>query len=189
MVKLDVKYRHQLDNSTAYHGSVHRQCNLTANAMFGDAVRLSFGFTGLDTLAQQSGYRQGEDYYGSLVKRYGDTIYHNAQTRALEDLRIGSRYAGMPLQAIYRQLEAGYPVVTGVRYKNSGHIVCVVGYTDKFLWVHDPYGIRAGSNNWYQKIGGYGAYDTYSYGLWEQVHDGMGRYLNSFDGKNLEIHL
>ena len=181
-VKLDVKYRYQNDNSASTgHGQGWRQCNLTSCAMLADAARLKHGFVGLDELASMNGFSQGEDYYASIVARYSDTIFHNGQTKALKDLRVISEYVGMDDKAIKNQLEDGYPVVAGVKYKSGGHIVCIVGYDSHGYWVHDPYGSRHGSSNSYTINSTAGAYDKYSYSLWNRVRDWMGRKVTGFN--------
>lgn len=181
-VKLDVKYRYQNDNSPSTgQGEGWRQCNLTCCAMLADAARKKHGFVDLDELASINGFSQGEDYYASIVSRYGDTTYHNVQTNALKDVRILSEYVGMDDDEIKNQLDSGYPVVAGVKYKSGGHIVCIVGYDETGYWVHDPYGSRHGASNSYTINPTAGEYDKYSYGLWNRVRDWMGRKVTGFN--------
>lgn len=198
-VKLDTPYFFQIDND--YH-KIHRhgwrQCCLTSNAMLASTMRTKYGVPNglatLETLARAQGDTQPENYFADLVGRYGDTIFHANQTKALGDLRIVSNYQGMSLAEIKEQLDKGIPVVTGVRYKGpgNGHINCVVGYNDadKFLWVHDPYGSRNGATDtWISNAPTAGKYDKYSYGLWARLHDGMGRKVTGFrlDDKTIKI--
>lgn len=178
-MKLDVKYRAQLDNSEETgQGNGYRQCNPTSNAMFADYIRKQNGFAGLDSLAKPA--EQGEDYFARIVSRYGDCTVHANITKALLNLRIVSEYGAMPLSSIKAQLDEDKPVPIGVRYKADGHIVCVVGYAEDGLWIHDPYGVRYGSENRYNTKAS-GAYDKYSYALFAKLHDGMGRAFLSFD--------
>jgi uncharacterized protein YvpB len=180
MKKLKVIYRAQNDNSrTTGHGHGSRQCNVTANAMMLDYLRLKNNHVGLDSLASSFGYNQGEDWYASVVNRYGDTIYHSNQTKALKACRVRSEYRGMSIQGIIDQIDNDVPTVIGVKYKVGGHIVCVVGYDDKGMFIHDPNGIRNGSTNTYLSYNN-GAYDHYSWNLIKGLHDGMGRHYISF---------
>ncbi len=72
-------------------------------------------------------------------------------------------------------LKAGYPVVLGLAYKSSGHMVLATGFNlDKEqIFIHDPYGIRHGTSNSYE-IGANGAYDPYSFVTLEQIWLDMG---------------
>ncbi len=72
-------------------------------------------------------------------------------------------------------LKAGYPVVLGLAYKSSGHMVLATGFdlNKEQILIHDPYGIRHGTSNSYE-IGANGAYDPYSFGTLEQIWLDMG---------------
>jgi hypothetical protein len=82
------------------------------------------------------------------------------------------------------------PMPIGMHYKSSGHIVCACGYNleREIIYINDPYGARAGSQDYYAVIGGSaGKLDTYSFAtmqkLWVSNNDGWGRVFSAVDGK------
>lgn len=193
-VKLDVKYRTQIDNSTNLFGTGYRQCNLTSNAMALDYCLLKHGLKGLEARAKEGGYVEAESVYAQALKKHGDTIYHEAQTSALKEFSVESYFSTTLTQEnVFDSLENGYPVVASVSYKSSGHVILIVGYdqTEKFYWVHDPYGCRAGSSNSYVQLGGIaGKYDKYSFDcmqdIWGDVgtlKSGWGRIITKVNGQ------
>jgi hypothetical protein len=169
VIKLPVNYRGQTDNDwhpTFGHG--YRQCNLTSCTMLAD-----FLLEGeLSRRAAAEGLGEPESLYQKVLATYGDTIDHNAQTRALSDLGIESHYTQQTLSAedLLLSLRQGIPVVIGVKYKTGGHIVLLVGHDPaRRLWlVHDPFGTRHGSSDSYD-IGIGGAYDEYSYDTFDRI--------------------
>jgi uncharacterized protein YvpB len=177
-IKLDVTYRTQIDNSTNLFGTGYRQCNLTSNAMALDYLLEKSGKKNLDTLAKEGGYREAESVYAQVLKKYGDTIYHDAHTRALQEFGIESYFSTtMSISDLIECLSCRVPVPLGVSYKSSGHIVLCVGYEPikKFFWIHDPYGCRSGSANCYAMIGGVaGEYDKYSLDVMREVWGDVG---------------
>ena len=184
-VKLDVPYFSQIDNSQDKFGGGFRQCNVTSNAMLAD-----FLLDGeLTKKAKELNMKEAEDYYDDFVFKYGDTTNHHAQTEALRDLGIESEWVTWKLSQddLRRSLDKGIPVVIGVKYKVSGHIVIVVGEDEAkggFL-VHDPFGIRQGASDNYQ-VGKNAAYDLYIYSTLKQIFDpadnGWGRIVKSVRG-------
>jgi hypothetical protein len=72
-IKLAAKYRSQLDNFTGDHGTPYRQCALTSRAIALDWALKRFGQEGLDARAAKEGFREGEGWYGRVLKEYGDT--------------------------------------------------------------------------------------------------------------------
>ena len=181
VIKLNVPYFYQVDNDTTYHRSGYRQCNLTCNAMLADYLLEGE----LSRLAKSQGFKEPESIYGKTLKKYGDTIYHDAQTKALQAYGIDSYYSGSLSRDEWLQsLELGIPVVFGVKYKSSGHICLLVGHDPvKRMWiVHDPYGTRHGSRDVYD-VGVGGAFDLYSYGTMDVVADGRGRIVTAVKGK------
>jgi hypothetical protein len=81
----------------------------------------------------------------------------------------------MSINDLINCLSKGFPVVMGVAYKSSGHMVLAVGYDleKEVVYVHDPYGVRYGYSNDYQ-VGVDGSYDTYSFDLLRRIWVEMG---------------
>jgi len=169
--KLDVPYFSQLDNDTLYFGAGSRQCNVTSCAMFLAALK-----PWLKEESKIKNFKEFESYYGETLAKYGDTTDHNAHTKALKDFGVETYFSyTLSLADLLLCLKAGYPVVLGVAYKSSGHIVVATGFdlNKEQIFVHDPFGIRYGSSNNYD-IGANGAYDPYSFFTLEQVWLDMG---------------
>lgn len=191
-VKLDVDYYKQTDNSEVYHGSGSRQCNLTSNAMLAQYLLKKFGKKTLADLANAEGMREPESYYGQILDRYGDTTSHEANTLALRELGIESYFTTtLDIPEAVESIEAGYPVVVGVEYKASGHIMVMVGFDlDRGIYYfHDPYGRRAGSADWYPEPGVGGEYDTYSQQTLEDIwgSNGWGRIVTAVGGISTKL--
>ncbi len=193
LIKLPVTYRSQVDNEeiTGKDGTVwyaNRQCNTTSNTMLADYLLGG----ALSKLAKDKNFPEPESIYMRVVRKYGDTTDHSAQTQALKELQIESYFSySLSLQDILTSLVAGIPVVVGLEYKQSGHIVLVVGHDPvaKMWLIHDPYGIRYGASNVYD-IGADGSYDQYSYPVFQQLflpdntpEEGWGRIVTSVRGK------
>lgn len=187
-VRLTVPYRAQGDNDPSIFGSGQRQCNISSNTMLAD-----FLLKGAVTkLARDRGFSEPESVYMRLVAKYGDTIYHEAHTKALRELKIESYFSyTMSSKDVLNSLIKGIPVVVGLAYRSSGHIVVVVGHDpNRRVWlIHDPYGIRYGASDSYD-IGANGAYDHYSYEAFQQLfldrgnsESGWGRIVTSVAGK------
>lgn len=188
-VLLKVPHYSQMDNIPNYQGANYTQCCTSANAMLAQYARVKNDYAGIDVLAKQQGFKSADDYWGMIVSRYGNGrgTWHINQTNALKAHRIGSTYEGMSPDEIKHQLEKGYPVVVGVKYKTSGHIIIIIGYDDFGFTVNDPYGIRAGATHRYSQIGLMGGGDKYSYGLWNKVTDWMGRKVRTFNDDDLGV--
>ena len=182
-VILNVPYFCQLDNSTEYHGPGSRQCNLTSHAMAAEYILKDRGMTTLTTIARQKNYNEPESAYGELVNRFGDTTDHNANTQALQSLKLESRWeTTLEIGDLIESINKRIPIPIGMHYKSSGHIVCVVGYNldREIAYINDPYGARAGSQDYYAVIGsGAGKMDTYSFETMKKLfvndRDGWGR--------------
>lgn len=171
-IQLPVTYASQLNNDTHLFGSGSRQCCTTSNSMLANFLLKGE----LTKQAKAQGLPEPESVYMRLVNKYGDTIDHNAQTQALEDLGIQSFYSSSLSQAdVLESLRAGIPVVAGVAYKSSGHIVLIVGHDPiKKEWsIHDPYGSRHGYADVYDAGVG-GAYDPYSHDVMQRVFWDLG---------------
>jgi peptidoglycan hydrolase-like protein with peptidoglycan-binding domain len=187
LVKLDVKYRSQLDNDSSIFGDGSRQCNTTSNTMLADFLLKGE----LSRKATAQGYPEPESVYMRLVAPYGDTTNHDAQTKALRDLGIESYFSHtLSKEDVLSSLAAGIPVVCGFAYKGDGHICIIVGHDPqkKVFLVHDPYGTRNGTSDSYQ-IGVGGAYDEYSYAAMNAVYwdggpsAGWGRIVTKIKGQ------
>ena len=184
--KLPVPYFSQLDNSTLRFGPGSRQCNLTSCAML-----LAYLRPKLAENIDLTIYSEFESFYGHILDKYGDTTDHNAQTLALEELGVKTHFSyTLNVEDIIKSINKNYPVVLGVAYKSSGHIVIATGYDEenKLIYVHDPYGVRLGASNNYN-IGENGAYDVYTFDLLKAIwtdngpNTGWGRIVQSVDGK------
>lgn len=188
LIKLPVVYRSQLNNDPSIFGPGWRQCNTTSNTMLADYLLKGE----LAKQAKEKGYPEPESVYMRIVAKYGDTIDHSAQTRALKDLGIESYFSyTLSGQDVLTCLRAGVPVAAGFAYKGSGHICLIVGHDPvKKVWlVHDPYGTRHGSSDAYD-VGVGGAFDLYTYDtmqriFWDQGSAaGWGRVVTSVKGKS-----
>ncbi|MDJ0516303.1 MAG: C39 family peptidase [Trichodesmium sp. MO_231.B1] len=184
--KLDVPYFSQLNNDTYHFGPGSRQCNLTSCSMFLAALKPE-----LKHESKIEHFKEFESFYGETLYKYGDTTDHDAETKALRDLGVETCFSYTLSHAdLIRCLKAGYPVVLGLAYKGSGHMVVAAGYNldKKEIYIHDPYGVRHGASNSYD-IGANGAYDPYSFATLEQIwldlgtEAGWGRYPISIDNK------
>lgn len=197
VIKLKVNYLSQLNNEEiTAAGQVWydwRQCNTTSNAMLADYLLKGE----LSKRAKDKGYKnqdgkpEPESAYMRIVADYGDTIDHEAQTKALKELKIESYFSyKVSGNDLLTALKLSIPVVAGFAYKDAGHICLIVGHDpSKKVWlVHDPYGTRHGSSNNYD-VGIGGAFDSYSYDVmqrifWDQGREaGWGRIVTSVNGK------
>lgn len=170
-VLLSVPYFSQVNNTDEYHGSGYRQCNLTTHAMAIDFLTKG----ALSKKAKELGFCEPESYYGKLLAKYGDTTDHTAHTRCIAqefDIRSAWR-TDLSKADLIAQLDKQLPVPMGVAYKGSGHIILAVGYNDRGLIVHDPYGVRHGATDAYD-VGVSGANDRYSWKLLNQVYWDLG---------------
>lgn len=187
VIKLNVPYFMQLDNDPTVFGPGWRQCNTTSCTMLADYLLQGK----LSEAAAQKGYPEPESLYMRIVKKYGDTTDHGAQTKALKELGIESYFSSsLSPQDMLLSLSNGIPVVVGFAYKSSGHICCVAGHdpVNRRYLVHDPYGIRHGSSDAYD-VGAPAAFDPYSYDVMQRIYwdqggeAGWGRIVTSVGGK------
>ena len=172
-ILLDVPYFSQLNNDTSIFGSGSRQCCTTANAMLADYLLDSE----LTRKAQEQGLQEPESAYIPMVARYGDTTDHGAQTEALKDLGIESYWSyNLSAEDLLASLQAGVPIVIGVAYRSSGHIIVVRGYDPATnVWImNDPFGIRHGSSDSYD-VGANGAGDPYSNETMQRIFWDLGQ--------------
>jgi Peptidase_C39 like family len=190
ILRLPVTYRSQMDNNPKWHGAPNRQCNVTSTVMLLDYILKGK----LSKLSSEAGFREPEGYYGKILRQKydSDTTDHDGHTVCLKEEFNVDSYWSKKLSArdIRRQLELGIPVVIGVAFKVSGHILCIVGIDESrgTYLVHDPYGIRYGASNSYD-VGAWGAYDVYSIDVMDQLfwdggpESGWGRVITAIDGK------
>jgi Peptidase_C39 like family len=90
----------------------------------------------------------GDDQYYQIVRKYGDTTDHNAQTKALAEIKIKSTWhTDLGFEDLDQSLEAGLPIVIGILHRGTlrsptgGHMIVVIGRTDDRDYIcHDPYG-------------------------------------------------
>lgn len=190
VIKLDVPYFTQLNNDTHLFGSGRRQCNTTSNAMLADFLLKGE----LTQQARARGLAEPESVYMELVRPHGDTISHHAQTMALRALGIESYFSTtLPFATLVDSLQAGIPVVIGVLFRTSGHVVLLVGQDpQRQIWyVHDPFGIRYGTSDNYDE-GADGSYDIYTYDTLEALFDprgtgGWGRIVTRVKGAGTRL--
>lgn len=190
-IKLDVPYFSQVDNDTRYFGSGSRQCCMTSNAMAANYLLQNYGLESLGKRAQRLGFNEPESAYAEVLNRYGDSTNHGANTQVLQKFGLDSYFStSLSMESAIASLDKKLPMPIGLHYKSSGHIVCLVGYdaNEKYFWVHDPYGVRAGRADYYEAIGGQsGKYDRYSFeimeDLWTSQNDGWGRVFTAIGGK------
>jgi hypothetical protein len=187
VIKLPVTYRSQINNETTLFGSGRRQCNLTSCTMLADYLLKG----ALSKWAKDRGFSEPESVYMRILIKYGDTTDNDAQTKALKALGIDSYFSfSLSTKDVLDSLQAGIPVVVGFAYGSGGHICLVVGHDPihKLWLVHDPFGIRHGASDAYD-IGAYGAYDHYSYDVFQQLfldsggNTGWGRIVTSIANK------
>lgn len=89
----------------------------------------------------------GDDQYLQTVQSYGDSTDPQAQLKALASYGIKAEFTiNADFALIEKQINAGIPVPCGYLHRGSvanpsgGHWLIVVGYTEKHVIVHDPYG-------------------------------------------------
>jgi hypothetical protein len=189
---LSVPYFSQIDNDSNLFGLGSRQCCMTSNAMAADFILTDNGLESLTDRAKRKNLSEPESAYGQILNQYGDTTDHAANTQALAELGLESYFStSLSIDNAIASLDKRLPMPIGLHYKNSGHIVCLVGYnlSEKRFFVHDPYGRRAGAEDYYDVIGGdSGKYDSYSFDLmqrlWANPADGWGRVFTKIAGKS-----
>lgn len=143
-LRLKVPYLSQLDNANNPTGS----CNVTSIAM-------ALQFYGIDAVP--------DDLYTEMLN--SGLIRHSPQDLAIvANKRDGVKdefSPGASIDDVRSHLDTENPGVIHGYFTNSGHIVCVVGYNEKGLVVHDPYGKWLGGTDYDTSVSG--EYLTYSY--------------------------
>ena len=141
---LDVTYFYQRDSKTG-HGE--RSCQSSALAMAVEYIDPEILFD--------------DDDYLNKVFKFGDTVSQLAQKAALDSIGIKSQFRMNGSEPdLLNILNKGYPVPIGVLHKGSifapsggGHWITLIGYDDKYFFVHDPFGELDLTNGGYPKAG------------------------------------
>jgi hypothetical protein len=165
--RLDVPYLSQLDNRQNPYGS----CNVTACAM----VLKYFGIKG-------TGDGQLEDQLYGWLQRRGMSRHSpydlaeliaqvGATQRVSSDFRPDAKWSDAS-----KWIDAGNPLIAHGYFTKFGHIITVIGYSERGWIVHDPYG------EWYPS-----GYDTSASGEGLTYSYGMMRRLCGDDG-DLWLH-
>lgn len=129
---LNVPYFYQRDSQTG-HGE--RMC-------FSSSMAMAIDF--LDPEAIEG----DDDDYLRIVFKYGDTVSSEAQVKAARSLGMNCEFrTDLTEKILQQQIDKGFPVPIGILHKGhhssptgGGHYVCVVGYDQKYFYVHDPFG-------------------------------------------------
>ena len=140
VIKLDAPYAYQLDSGTpqGFRMCFSSSCSMVIETLKPGALR---------------GHSQADDFYLSVVNRFGDTTDASAQIKALEFFGIEAEFRmDGNFEDLEDQLRLGYPCPVGWLHKGSvnnpvggGHWSTVVGMDleQKRLIVHDPNGEAA----------------------------------------------
>lgn len=137
-LRLNVPFYQQTDNRY----EPHRTCNTSSCAMVARFLGAKIS---------------SDDAYYQIVRKYGDTTDHGAQTRALAEIGIKSSWhTNLDYDDLDRSLEAGLPIVIGILHRGTlhsptgGHMIVVIGRTAKLDYIcHDPYGSLLDPNGGY----------------------------------------
>lgn len=88
-----------------------------------------------------------DDEYYKIVRRFGDTTDHTAQTFALQSIKIKSTWrTDLDFIDLDKSLRAGIPAVIGILHRGpidaptGGHMIAVKGKTANGYIINDPYG-------------------------------------------------
>lgn len=154
----NVPYFHQSDNETndgtgddRVNGNV--MCQLTSLAM----VLASKGIRTKDPSVQLEDelYKMAKEE-GRGGKKLWDTVretYKKIIPRVSKKLEPDKGFVDSDLKLvnIKTQIDNNNPVIVDIKHgNNSGHVIVCIGYTEKTLIVHDPYGnLEHGTNNSY----------------------------------------
>jgi hypothetical protein len=137
-IRLKVPYYQQVDNKF----EPMRTCNTSSCAM----------------VARYLGAKiSGDDAYYQIVRKYGDTTDHAAQTKALAELGIKSTWnTNLGFDDLDKSLQSGVPSVIGILHRGTlaspkgGHMIVVIGITaGKDYICHDPFGSLLDPNGGY----------------------------------------
>ncbi|WP_316431232.1 C39 family peptidase [Leptolyngbya sp. NK1-12] len=129
IIRLKVPYYQQVDNRY----EPMRTCNTSSCAMVARFLGAKIS---------------GDDEYYKIVRKYGDTTDHTAQTKALAQIGIKSTWhTNLGFADLDKSLEAGLPIVLGILHRGTlasptgGHMIVVIGRTGRRDYIcHDPFG-------------------------------------------------
>ena len=137
-----------LDTSVTYYSqrdnpwrnkkqSPFRTCNSSSNAMYLDWMKRATGQKGLN----------GDNAYIDNVFKYGDTIYHDNQTKSLKDYGCNTKWnTDGNIAAVNGLLKVGIPVVVNILHRGTlsspsgGHVLILIGRKEGQYITHDPFG-------------------------------------------------
>ena len=128
-IRLKVPYYQQVDNKF----EPMRTCNTSSCAMVARFLGAKIS---------------SDDEYYKIVRKYGDTTDHTAQTKALTELGVKSTWnTNLGFADLDYALSAGLPAVIGILHRGTlatptgGHMIVVVGKTGPKDYIcHDPFG-------------------------------------------------
>lgn len=127
-IKLGVPYFQQVDNR---HEPM-RTCNTSSCAMVAKFLGANIS---------------GDDDYYQIVRKYGDTTDHGAQTRALREIGVQSTWRrDLGFADLDDSLLKGRPIVIGILHRGpltaptGGHMIVIIGQRGRDYIAHDPFG-------------------------------------------------
>lgn len=129
---LDVPYYYQRDSKTG-HGE--RMC-------FSSSMAMAMDYLDPDAIEGD------DDWYLNEVFKYGDSVSSEAQLKAARALGFEVDFrTDASKQDLLDQLDKGIPVPVGILHhghvdapSGGGHWICLIGYDEKYFYVHDPFG-------------------------------------------------
>ena len=175
----NVPYFHQRDNTTDEGTGENRvyggvMCQLTSLAM----VLASKGVKPTDPTKQLEDelyeIAKKEGRGGEKLWRNTQSVYETITNSKCNEYKVSdSSIKKSQIESICSNIDSRNPVVLSLNYKDRnlktcGHIVVVIGYTEKALIIHDPYGnLEKGTNSNYgtDKNGAYVEYPKNKYDI------------------------
>lgn len=138
-VQLQVPYLSQLDNVNNPFGS----CNVTSLAMCLKYLNIP----------QKNPPQQYEDELYDYMENNGLARHEGPDLAEVVQLYGGQdRFSTTAkLDEVKQWLAQGFPCVVHGYFTDFGHIVCVIGYNEQGLVIHDPYGKWSGVKGQYDR--------------------------------------
>ena len=161
MLLLSVKQYYPQTDSATGHGD--RMC-------FSSTCAMAIKYLRPEAL---KGSNADDDYLKTVLK-YGDTTQYTAHIKASTVYGVTTRFSQKAnRQFLLSELQAGYPVATGVLHKGSskkpiggGHWMLLIGASATQGIFHDPYGEMDNVYGGYPKRGVGGANVKYTWANW-----------------------